>query len=102
MDARFALIHLFCAIGALVAAATMSAPAGHPRARPWLIGALFVLGLGELYVVALSIGLTLMWPALHMFGVPWLLLPALLWRHFSESTHPSNRAAGAHWRPRHA
>jgi hypothetical protein len=85
MDARFALIHFLCALAALVAAAALSAPADHPRARPWLCSAFFVLGVGELYVVALSIGLTLMWPVLHLFGVVWLLLPALLWRHFSES-----------------
>lgn len=44
-----------------------------------------MLGVGELYVVAHSIGLTIMWPALHILGTVWLLLPAMLWRHFSES-----------------
>jgi hypothetical protein len=92
MDARTALVHMLCALLALVAAAALSAPADDPRARPWLCGALFVLGVGELYVVALGIGLTLMWPALHILGVLWLLLPALLWRHFSEGGSPARPA----------
>jgi len=88
MDSQYALMHLFCALAALTAAAALSAPAGHPRARPWLCGALFVLGVGELYVVALCVGLTLLWPALHVFGLMWLLLPVLLWRHYSEGGSP--------------
>jgi len=99
MDPRYTLLHLLCATAALVVAATMSRPAGHPQARPWLATTWFVLGLAELHVTALCAGLAMRWPELQVFGLLWLLLPVLLWKHFS--SRPRNkrqRRAQLHWR----
>jgi len=97
MDPQYTLVHTLCAVAALVATALMSAPAGHPQSRPWLAGSLFVLGLAELYVTAVCIGFTLRWPALHGFALLWLVLPALLWRHFAEQPRTPRHNRFARW-----
>ena len=101
MDPKFTLLHLLCAVAALVATALLSTPERQPAARPWLAGALFVLGLGELYFAAVCIGLTLRWPALNALGLVWLALPVLLWKHVSRGTRRARHPL-TYWRVRQA
>ena len=76
------LVHLLCAVAAFVVAASMSTPPGSPRARPWLGGFALCLAMSELYVAALTGGLTILWPVLHWIGAPWIaLLPVTLVLH---------------------
>lgn len=82
MNASATLVHLLCAVAAFVVAASLSAPAGSPKARPWLGGFALCLALAELYLAAWSGGLALRWPVLHLLGAPWLVaMPVLLSLH---------------------
>ncbi|GEM_PF-2325038 len=76
MTSLFVILHCLFAAAALVAAARFSLPSGSPAARPQLCAALFALGMTELYAMAASAGLTVLWPWLDLLGLPWPLLLA--------------------------
>lgn len=101
MDARLTLVHLLCATAAFALTAWLSAPAGAPRARPWLAGAAFALAFAELYAASWTAGFTLRWPWLHVLGAPWPVLAfVLLGRHLHLAAALRRRAP--RWRTRHA